>query len=96
MPQFTTENVCYVKHGERQIMARVFKLEGAGPSRYTTWMAAPGKMATSPTDRARRIPGNARHGHGDLEFPPCRGLAIQPRSRTSITASAGRRRTPRS
>src|SRR6266705_1657986 len=31
MPQFTTENVCYVKHGERQIMARVFKPEGAGP-----------------------------------------------------------------
>src|SRR5207237_317327 len=31
MPNFTTENVCYVKHGERQIMARVFKPEGAGP-----------------------------------------------------------------
>jgi acetyl esterase len=31
MPQITTENVCYVKHGERQIMARVFKPEGAGP-----------------------------------------------------------------
>src|SRR6266852_4371895 len=31
MPQFTTENVCYVKHGERQIMARVFKPDGAGP-----------------------------------------------------------------
>ena len=31
MPKFTTENVCYVKHGERQIMARVFKPEGAGP-----------------------------------------------------------------
>src|SRR5712664_1875668 len=31
MPQFTSENVCYVKHGERQIMARVFKPEGAGP-----------------------------------------------------------------
>jgi acetyl esterase/lipase len=31
MPQFTTENVCYVKHGDRQIMARVFKPEGAGP-----------------------------------------------------------------
>ncbi len=31
MSQFTTENVCYVKHGERQIMARIFKPEGAGP-----------------------------------------------------------------
>src|SRR5260370_2504914 len=31
MPQFTTENLCYLKHGERQIMARVFKPEGAGP-----------------------------------------------------------------
>ena len=31
MPQFTTEDVCYLKHGERQIMARVFKPEGAGP-----------------------------------------------------------------
>jgi len=31
MPQFTTENVCYVKHGSREIMARVFKPEGAGP-----------------------------------------------------------------
>jgi len=31
MPQFTTENVCYLKHGEREMMARVFKPEGAGP-----------------------------------------------------------------
>ncbi len=31
MPQFTTENVCYLKHGARKIMARVFKPEGAGP-----------------------------------------------------------------
>ena len=31
MPQFTTENVCYLKHGSREIMARVFKPEGAGP-----------------------------------------------------------------
>ena len=31
MPQFTTEDVAYLKHGERQIMARVFKPEGAGP-----------------------------------------------------------------
>jgi acetyl esterase/lipase len=31
VPQFTTEDVCYLKHGERQIMARVFKPEGAGP-----------------------------------------------------------------
>jgi acetyl esterase/lipase len=31
VPQFTTENVCYLRHGERQIMARVFKPEGAGP-----------------------------------------------------------------
>ena len=27
----TIENVCYVTHGDRQIMARVFKPEGAGP-----------------------------------------------------------------
>jgi len=27
----TTENVCYLRHGERQIMARVFKPEGEGP-----------------------------------------------------------------
>jgi acetyl esterase len=27
----TTENHCYVKHGSREIMARVFKPEGAGP-----------------------------------------------------------------
>ena len=31
MPQFTTENVCYLKHGSREIMARVFKPEGSGP-----------------------------------------------------------------
>ncbi len=31
MPQFTTENVTYLRHGERQIAARVFKPEGAGP-----------------------------------------------------------------
>ena len=31
MPQFTSEDVCYLRHGERQIMARVFKPEGAGP-----------------------------------------------------------------
>ena len=31
MPQFTKEDVCYLKHGERQIMARVFKPEGPGP-----------------------------------------------------------------
>src|SRR4030081_1340178 len=31
MPQFTKEDVAYVKHGERQIMARVFKPDGAGP-----------------------------------------------------------------
>jgi acetyl esterase/lipase len=27
----TTENVCYLRHGERQIMARVFKPDGDGP-----------------------------------------------------------------
>jgi acetyl esterase/lipase len=31
MPQFTTENVTYLKHGAREIAARVFKPEGAGP-----------------------------------------------------------------
>ncbi|HEX3537094.1 MAG TPA: alpha/beta hydrolase [Stellaceae bacterium] len=31
MPQFTTEDVTYLKHGDRQIAARVFKPEGAGP-----------------------------------------------------------------
>jgi acetyl esterase/lipase len=31
MTQFTTEDVTYVKHGDRQIAARVFKPEGAGP-----------------------------------------------------------------
>ena len=31
MPQFTTENVCYLKHGAREIMARVYKPEGDGP-----------------------------------------------------------------
>jgi acetyl esterase len=31
MPQFTTENLSYVRHGDRQIMARVFKPDGAGP-----------------------------------------------------------------
>ena len=31
MPQFTTEDVIYVKHGDREIAARVFKPEGAGP-----------------------------------------------------------------
>jgi acetyl esterase/lipase len=31
MPRFTTEDVCYLRHGERRIMARVFKPEGAGP-----------------------------------------------------------------
>ena len=31
MPEFTTENVCYLKHGSRDIMARIFKPEGAGP-----------------------------------------------------------------
>lgn len=31
MPQFTTEDVCYLRHGERRIMARVFKPQGAGP-----------------------------------------------------------------
>ena len=31
MPQITKEDVCYLKHGERQIMARVFKPEGPGP-----------------------------------------------------------------
>ncbi len=31
MPQFTVDNVCYLKHGDREIMARVFKPEGAGP-----------------------------------------------------------------
>jgi len=31
MPQVTTENVCYLKHGSREIMARVFKPEGQGP-----------------------------------------------------------------
>jgi acetyl esterase len=31
MPQFTKEDVCYLKHGDRQIMARVFKPEGPGP-----------------------------------------------------------------
>jgi acetyl esterase len=31
MPNFTTENVCYLKHGSREIMARVFKPEGTGP-----------------------------------------------------------------
>ena len=28
MAQFTTENICYVKHGDRQIMARFFKPAG--------------------------------------------------------------------
>src|SRR5438477_10284235 len=31
MPQITKEYVCYLKHGERQIMARVFKPEGPCP-----------------------------------------------------------------
>jgi len=31
MPQISKEDLCYLKHGERQIMARVFKPEGAGP-----------------------------------------------------------------
>ena len=31
MPQFTTEDVTYLRHGERQIAARVFKPDGAGP-----------------------------------------------------------------
>ena len=31
MPAFSTENVCYLKHGSRELMARVFKPEGTGP-----------------------------------------------------------------
>ena len=31
MPQFTTEDVVYLRHGDREIAARVFKPEGAGP-----------------------------------------------------------------
>ena len=31
MAQFTTDNVTYLRHGERAIAARVFKPEGAGP-----------------------------------------------------------------
>ena len=31
MPGITIENTCYLKHGSREIMARVFKPEGAGP-----------------------------------------------------------------
>ena len=31
MPQFTTEDVTYLRHGDREIAARVFKPEGAGP-----------------------------------------------------------------
>jgi acetyl esterase len=31
VPQIAKEDVCYLKHGERQIMARVFKPDGAGP-----------------------------------------------------------------
>jgi acetyl esterase/lipase len=31
MANVSTENVCYLKHGSREIMARVFKPEGAGP-----------------------------------------------------------------
>ena len=31
MPHFKTEDVCYLRHGDRQIMARVFKPDGAGP-----------------------------------------------------------------
>ncbi len=31
MPQFTTEDLCYLRHGDRQIMARAFKPAGDGP-----------------------------------------------------------------
>ena len=31
MPQITTETTCYLRHGDRQIMARVFKPQGDGP-----------------------------------------------------------------
>ena len=31
MAKITTENHCYLKHGSREIMARVFKPEGQGP-----------------------------------------------------------------
>ena len=31
MAGFTSEDVAYLTHGERKIMARVFKPEGAGP-----------------------------------------------------------------
>ena len=31
MPNFTSEDIDYVRHGDRKIMARIFKPEGAGP-----------------------------------------------------------------
>jgi hypothetical protein len=37
MPQITKEDVCYLKHGERQIMARVFK---PAPGSANTWRSA--------------------------------------------------------
>ncbi len=31
MANFTSEDVAYLSHGDRKIMARIFKPEGAGP-----------------------------------------------------------------
>jgi hypothetical protein len=50
MAVFTSEDVNYLSHGDRKIMARVFKPEGVGrPRALSTCMAARGTTATSPT-----------------------------------------------
>ena len=82
MPQFTTENVCYLKHGSREIMARVFKPEGAGP--FPCYIDLHGGAWNNGDLEDRTGLGeylaHARRRHAHAEFPPRPGrLSDHPR-----------------
>jgi len=96
MPQFTKEDVCYLKHGERQIMARVFKPEGPGP--FPAYVDLHGGAWNNGDLNDRTGLGEylAQRGYVmvTLNFRHAATVIRRP-SPTSITASAGPRRTPR-
>ena len=79
MPQFTTENVCYLKHGSREIMARVFKPEGAGP--FPCYIDLHGGAWNNGDLEDRTALGEylaaARHRHAHAEFPARPRTAIR-------------------
>ncbi len=97
MANFITEDVEYLRHGDRRLIARLYKPKGAGPFPAVVDLHG-GAWNNGDLDGRRASTRTWRRTAWSLPrsnsaTPP---MAIPPRSSTSITPSAGSRRTPRS